>query len=693
MQAYLCVLAIAALAPGPPRTASRAMLNRIDEPRELCSRCRRPPYKHGRRFCICDQLPPSPITLQHTRILVLQHPAESKKTIASVPLIPLCVDQFDLRKGNHFDADLEPLRQAMEEGYEPLLLFPGPGALALDAPQLSRPMLHGDHRSKASSPSHVSSDPREAAAVRKVVLVLIDGTWTQARHMMRHSPELASACTHVMFEERVDSIINPLRREPEQHCTSTLEACARALRLVEATEQAAAAADHMERALKAIVAAQLSMVGFTGSQPRFVDRKRRTWNRKLYRSDGPPRASPGALTSAPASAPPSPEPSAEPPPSQVELAAEPMPSPPVASAGAAAMGATGPASTGVRLASAGTSSVVSAVVSATGHDANGFPTHWSSLHHGCIRRDVWRRDTAKWLRRTAAAAAAAHGRAMGDALAGEEEGVVTEDEGVDVEEEGEEEEASILPDDFHIVSGLPDISEVRPKVTPAEYEAWCIDVVRDMLTVLPPNRVAIFYQTPGRFSGEDGSWLDKQYLVTAGARAAGALCVWQKVVLFQDSVGRKRGGTRAGWVTLLCFSKQARVPRDYTTVDVLADRGHMTYSHATGEDACAAAIEYCIEESERAAAQQKQQQQEEEEEGGEVGSGPPPDGGRSSTQSSVPIVDPFCGYGSVLAVANAYGLPAVGLDVSLKCCAKAAEHEASQALVEAHGERRAERAP
>ena len=47
--------------------------------------------------------------------------------------------------------------------------------------------------------------------------------------------------------------------------------------------------------------------------------------------------------------------------------------------------------------------------------------------------------------------------------------MVAEDEGVDVEEEGEEEEASILPDDFHIVSGLPDISEVRPKVTPAEY--------------------------------------------------------------------------------------------------------------------------------------------------------------------------------------------------------------------------------
>ena len=107
--------------------------------------------------------------------------------------------------------------------------------------------------------------------------------------------------------------------------------------------------------------------------------------------------------------------------------------------------------------------------------------------------------------------------------------------------------------------------------------------------LLSPDQVAIFYQTPGRCSGEDGSWLDKQYLITAGARAAGALCVWQKIVLFQDSVGRMRGGVRAGWVTMLCFSKRVRVPGDHQTVDVLADRGHMAYAHAMGEDACAAA--------------------------------------------------------------------------------------------------------
>jgi SAM-dependent methyltransferase len=35
------------------------------------------------------------------------------------------------------------------------------------------------------------------------------------------------------------------------------------------------------------------------------------------------------------------------------------------------------------------------------------------------------------------------------------------------------------------------------------------------------------------------------------------------------------------------------------------------------------------------------------------------------------IVDPFCGYGTVLAVANALGLDAVGVDLSARMCKKA----------------------
>lgn len=167
--------------------------------------------------------------------------------------------------------------------------------------------------------------------------------------------------------------------------------------------------------------------------------------------------------------------------------------------------------------------------------------------------------------------------------------------------------------------------------------------------------MAIFYVTPGRYTGEGGAWLDKGFLCQLGARRAGAACVWQKVVLIQDSAGRPRGG-RPGFVNLLCFSRRHRVPRDFVTVDVLPDRGHMPWSHAIGEEACRHALEYCKEHvaatsggAERRAA---------------AGAGAAP----------AAVLNPFCGYGSVLAVANALGMDAYGMDVSLKCCRKAIEH-------------------
>ena len=87
----------------------------------------------------------------------------------------------------------------------------------------------------------------------------------------------------------------------------------------------------------------------------------------------------------------------------------------------------------------------------------------------------------------------------------------------------------------------------------------------------------------------------------------------------------------------------------------------MAYSHATGEDACTTAIEYCLEV---AAAM---------------------DANAGSLAPPLPVLDLFCGYGSTLAVANAHGLPAYGMDVSLKCCAKSAEHRASDQLLQALG--------
>ena len=249
---------------GPPR-------------RVLCRRCARPSAT-----CVCAALPPSPIALT-TRVLVLQHPREAKKPIGSVRLLPLCLKHVHIveaavpwLRGSeplHAPSQLDWLQRCMREGYEPLLLFPSEGAIALDerhgrtqrdapADESGAPSNDdlGDWRRRPSGWSGRTGrrqEPREAEEPKKkVLLVMIDGTWSQARHLLRHSPTMAAACTHVKFEAEREAIIGALRREPERHCTSTLEACARMLRVVEPTAEAEAAAAHMEAALSVMVEAQ-----------------------------------------------------------------------------------------------------------------------------------------------------------------------------------------------------------------------------------------------------------------------------------------------------------------------------------------------------------------------------------------------------------------------------------------------------
>ena len=68
---------------------------------------------------------------------------------------------------------------------------------------------------------------------RKWMLVLIDGTWAQAKRMVRDSPHLSEYTTQVCFQDAAHSAFDAVRKEPDEHCVSTLEACARALRLLE----------------------------------------------------------------------------------------------------------------------------------------------------------------------------------------------------------------------------------------------------------------------------------------------------------------------------------------------------------------------------------------------------------------------------------------------------------------------------
>ncbi len=99
--------------------------------RAVCGRCARP-----QSVCLCPALPAQPIRLGGL-VVVLQHPNEQNRRLATVPLLQRCLSQDSLlllrkRKLVH---GLWPALDALVEGARqrrwPLfVMYPGPGALA-----------------------------------------------------------------------------------------------------------------------------------------------------------------------------------------------------------------------------------------------------------------------------------------------------------------------------------------------------------------------------------------------------------------------------------------------------------------------------------------------------------------------------------------------------------------------------------
>src|SRR4029434_6198447 len=96
------------------------------------------------------------------------------------------------------------------------------------------------------------------------------------------------------------------------------------------------------------------------------------------------------------------------------------------------------------------------------------------------------------------------------------------------------------------------------------------------------------------------------------------------------------GFGRAGYAHLLGFARTLRPSGRHASADVLPDAGVVPGRKAMGVDACLLACRFVLAET--------------------------------TTRT---VVDPFCGWGTVLAVANALGLHAVGVDISARMCRRA----------------------
>lgn len=181
--------------------------------------------------------------------------------------------------------------------------------------------------------------------------------------------------------------------------------------------------------------------------------------------------------------------------------------------------------------------------------------------------------------------------------------------------------------DASVVTSLPDVSECG-HLDFAGWRDWFVLAAQRVIAWTPQHGVSIFFQSDIR---HEGTLVDKSYLVMCAAEKERASLLWHKIVC------RRPPGTisfgRPSWSHMLCVAREPRPTPKRPGPDVLPDAGFMPWSRAMGVAACELACTYLRDEV-----------------GARV------------------VVDPFCGRGTVLAVANAMGLDAVGVELSAKRC-------------------------
>ena len=173
-------------------------------------------------------------------VLIVQHPQEKNEKLATAPLLRATLARSALAVGLSWPNLPAALGRAADPGRwgvvylgsaRPALLAPGREIVALD--RRGRPLAE-----------------QEAALAGLVGIVLLDGTWKEAKTLWWRNPWLLKLRRLVLNPQR-PSRYGRLRREPRRDALSTLEAAALVLRQRGDTAAAAALDARLERLLAA----------------------------------------------------------------------------------------------------------------------------------------------------------------------------------------------------------------------------------------------------------------------------------------------------------------------------------------------------------------------------------------------------------------------------------------------------------
>jgi hypothetical protein len=177
-----------------------------------------------------------------------------------------------------------------------------------------------------------------------------------------------------------------------------------------------------------------------------------------------------------------------------------------------------------------------------------------------------------------------------------------------------------------MITSLPDASEIGCGL--ADYEGWFTEAASLSMCAIADDGVAIFYQGDRK---HHGVLLSKASLLCDVARKLGLRLLWHKIAL-RNPVG-VTNLFRPSYLHLMAFSKSLHSGKP--TPDVI-EAGKTIYRNAMGINAAVVAVKFAIE-----------------------------------IAKARTIYDPFCGRGTVLAVANALGCNSVGFDIDESQCVHA----------------------
>jgi len=164
--------------------------------REMCYRCHK-----ARVTCVCELIQ---AVANKTGILILQHAKERFHSIGTVRFARLGLKNVEVQV--RWSNDLMRLNKPLNPPPNTGLLYPSPTALDLADPE--------------NRPEH---------------LIILDGTWRQARNLYHKTPGLKMLPHYALHPAQPSRYT--IRREPAFHCLSTIESIVAALEILEPETQ------------------------------------------------------------------------------------------------------------------------------------------------------------------------------------------------------------------------------------------------------------------------------------------------------------------------------------------------------------------------------------------------------------------------------------------------------------------------